>query len=100
MEVTLNDDYSLGVDWTKIVEQGLRGTQTAFGISNIITSPVGVGTALTPTLSLNTFDINDSGQNKVTSLISALEEQGEVQIVSQPHIRTLNNQSALIKVGY
>lgn len=99
LEVTLNDDFSLGVDWTKIVEAGLTGTQTAFGISNIITSPVGIGTALAPTLSLNTFDINSSGQNNVTSLINALEEQGEVQIVSQPHIRTLNNQSALIKVG-
>ena len=99
LEVTLNDDFSLGVDWTKIVEAGITGTQTAFGISNIISSPVGIGTALSPTLSLSTFDINDNGQNNVTSLITALEEQGEVQIVSQPHIRTLNNQSALIKVG-
>ncbi len=99
LEVTLNDDFSLGVDWTKIVDAGLRGTQTAFRISNIISSPVGVGAALSPTLSLSTFDVNNAGRNNVTSLINALEEQGEVQIVSQPHIRTLNNQSALIKVG-
>jgi len=99
LEVTLNDDYSLGVDWSKLVSEGLTGIQTGFGISNIITAPVGIGSALAPTLSLSTFDIDNNGQNRVTNIISALQEQGEVQIVSQPHIRTMNNQSALIKVG-
>ena len=32
-------------------------------------------------------------------LLDALHEQGQVKVVSQPKIRTLNNQSALIKVG-
>ena len=32
-------------------------------------------------------------------MIQALQAQGEVRAVSQPKIRTLNNQSAMIKVG-
>ena len=99
LEVTLNDDYSLGIDWTRLVSPGTTGTESDFNISNIISSPVGTGTALSPTLSLATFETGSGGENKLTAVLTALEEQGELQIVSQPHIRTMNNQSALIKVG-
>ena len=32
-------------------------------------------------------------------MVEALEQQGDVEIVSQPHVRTMNNQTSLIKVG-
>ena len=32
-------------------------------------------------------------------LVDALEKQGKVEVISKPRIRTLNNQTALIKVG-
>jgi type II secretory pathway component GspD/PulD (secretin) len=32
-------------------------------------------------------------------VVQALQEQGEVRVISKPRIRTLNNQTALIKVG-
>ena len=98
-EVTLNDDHALGVDWSRLVSPGETGGNVDLGITNIITSPVGTGTALPSTINLTATNVSGAGANNLTSVISALEEQGEVQIVSQPHIRTMNNQSALIKVG-
>lgn len=99
LEVTLNDDFSLGIDWSRLVSNGSAGSNVDFRINSIISSPVGNGRALPGVLSLTASDTGAAGENRLTALISALSEQGEVQIVSQPHIRTLNNQSALIKVG-
>lgn len=97
IEVTLSDDNSLGVDWTRIAHTG--GPESTLGsISNTITTPAGGISALTPTFDLSYTNLNFEGYD-VTAIIQALNEQGDVQIVSQPHIRTLNNQSALIKVG-
>lgn len=98
LEVTLNKDFSLGIDWNRIGNAAVDGFGSTLGVSNIISAPNGTGVALPPTISFSSNDTTSSGAN-ITSVISALEEQGEVQIISQPHIRTLNNQSALIKVG-
>lgn len=99
LEVTLNDEFNLGVDWSRLVSNGNTGNLIDFNLNSIISNPVGTGTALPPVASVTASQISSSGENDLTALINALEEQGEVQIVSQPHIRTLNNQSALIKVG-
>lgn len=97
VEVTLNDDFSLGVDWSRLVRNG-DGEFIEGNLSTLILSPAGGKTALSPALDLNFRDI-DGGLNKISAVVQALREQGDVNIVSQPHIRTLNNQSALIKVG-
>ncbi len=98
VEVTLNDDFSLGIDWTR-VEPLQPGRNRDFTIENIISQPFGGITALNPTLEFFGAETNSDGSNKFTVVLNALSEQGEVNIVSQPRIRTLNNQSALIKVG-
>ncbi len=98
LEVTLNKDFSLGVDWSRVGNSAVDGFGSNLNLNNIISAPTGPGIALQPTLNLSSNDTTSSGIS-VTSVISALEEQGEVQVISQPHIRTLNNQSALIKVG-
>ena len=97
VEVTLNEDNALGVDWTRLVADG-DGEFIQGSISNIISTPAGGISALPSTIDLSFSDIDD-GFNDITTVIQALSEQGDVRIVSQPHIRTLNNQSALIKVG-
>ena len=97
VEVELNNDFSLGIDWSLITRAGSDGLQGNLGISNIITQPLGGFGAILPSASLNLFE-NDNPINFDT-LITALKEQGEVNVVSQPKIRTLNNQSAMIKVG-
>lgn len=97
VEVSLTEDQSLGVDWSRLVAQG-DGEFIQGNLSTIILSPAGGKSALPPSADLSFSNI-DNGLNDITAVIQALEEQGDVNIVSQPHIRTLNNQSALIKVG-
>ena len=89
-EIALRDDYSLGVDWSRI---DLRTPKGSFKLANIITAPAGgfVARAATAAFSFNDGDFE--------GVIEALQEQGNVQVVSQPRILTLNNQPALIKVG-
>ncbi|MEO1575117.1 MAG: secretin N-terminal domain-containing protein [Pseudomonadota bacterium] len=97
VEVELNDDASLGVDWSRFVQNG-DGEFIQGNLSTLVLNPAGGLRALPPTATIGYSNIED-GLNQVSSVLTALREQGEVRIVSQPHIRTLNNQSALIKVG-
>ncbi|MYJ22879.1 MAG: hypothetical protein F4101_05770 [Nitrospira sp. SB0673_bin_12] len=89
-EIALRDDYSLGVDWSRI---DLSTPKGSFKLANVITAPAGgfVARAATAAFSFNDGDFE--------GVIQALQEQGDVQVVSQPRILTLNNQPALIKVG-
>ena len=89
-EIALRDDYSLGVDWSRI---DLRTPKGSFKLANVITAPAGGFLARAATAAFNFNDGDFEG------VIQALQEQGDVQVVSQPRILTLNNQPALIKVG-
>ena len=89
-EVTLQDNYSLGINWDRIDFFGNDGLAS---LSNIITSPVGGFVAKTATTGVNF----ESGS--FAGVLEALSEQGDLKVVSQPRIVTLNNQPALIKVA-
>jgi len=89
-EITLRDDYSLGLDWNRINFEGNDGN---INLSNIITAPIGGFVAKAATAAV-TF-----AQGSFDGVIQALQEQGDVKVLSQPRILTLNNQPALIKVG-
>jgi len=88
IEVTLSDDYQMGLNWERILGGG-RGTmdQTSFApVSDAITGQTGVFQ----------FAFN---YNHVTGLLHAMAAQGKVNIISKPRITTMNNQRAIIKVG-
>ena len=89
-EVNLSDDYSLGIDWTKINFDGSAGN---IAFSNIITAPFGGFAAKAATAAISFNDGSFDG------VLNALREQGELKVVSQPRVMTLNNQPALIKVA-
>jgi len=110
IEVTLNDKFQSGVNWTafnsrfaigqvtRTPEQGVgapvgtpafpAGFQGA-ATSNLLgaTSPAGAVFGLA--LATSNF----------AALITFLESQGNVQVLSSPRIATLNNQKAVLKVG-
>lgn len=89
-EVNLSDDYSLGIDWTKIEFDGADGN---LAFSNIITAPFGGLVAKTATTALS------FNSGSFSAVLKALREQGELEVISQPRVVTLNNQPALIKVA-
>ncbi|MBI3871418.1 MAG: secretin N-terminal domain-containing protein, partial [Verrucomicrobia bacterium] len=99
-EVVLNDEYHLGVDWQNVmgkvgdyyVNSG-GGATLIHSSRNIVDSPIGGNTPGAPALSLA------MGRKEARAVVDALKEMGTLRIVSQPRIRTLNNQAAMIKVG-
>jgi len=99
VEVSLNDDFSLGVDWTQIANSAQNNTSFDIGISNIIGSAAGGFTISPPSLNVGLKGVSDSGNTTYSAMLTALQEQGSVNVISKPHIRTLNNQAAMIKVG-
>jgi len=95
VEVELNDDFSLGINWNEIDFGSL-----ALSTSTIISNPAGGFAALPETLA-GTYVRSFSGGelDSVDAVLTALKEQGQVKVVSQPRIRTLNNQPAIVRVG-
>ncbi len=97
VEVTFTDQRTLGIDWA-ILARNLgeinRLLFTTNFASNAFTS--GDVTALTLTGSKPNSGSVDNGVNVV---IKALEEYGNVEVVSQPKIALLNNTAAIIQVG-
>lgn len=100
-EVSLSDDFSLGINWNKIYIDGnlgyirsanIVGNQFGTPTDTPLISPVGTSSK-NPTIAI-TYARGD-----FDAILNAMKEQGEIRIVSQPKILTLNNQTALIKVG-
>ena len=93
-EVTLQDSYSLGINWDRIDFFGTNGQATLSNIINgVTTAPFGGFVAKAATTGISFEDGSFAG------VLEALSEQGDLKVVSQPRIVTLNNQPALIKVA-
>ena len=98
VEVTLNNDESLGINWDIVFNPGSFGDSNIFDFDGVISQSSGGVSVLPPAINFTHNNTNSSGDS-FTGVVSALKQQGDVNIVSQPRIRTLNNQAALIKVG-
>ncbi len=99
VEVALDSTQALGVDWSRIAAAVTSGVEVGGNIAGRVGTPAGGITLLNDVLNLSVTDVADNGDVRFSALIAALEQQGEVEIVSQPRIRTLNNQTSMIKVG-
>jgi MSHA biogenesis protein MshL len=97
MEVTLNDEYQAGINWTAlgIKQNGLQAFASTTGGLADLTAPSNPAAAAAGGI----FTIKATAQTAFNSLISLLSTQGNVQVLSSPRIATLNNQKAIIKVG-
>ncbi len=96
LEVELNDEFSLGIDWDLIAEHILSLNTVELAADTIIGIPFGVADPKVKSIRLG---LNKIGTDKFSAVIDALREQGELNVISRPSIRVLNNQPALIKVG-
>jgi general secretion pathway protein D len=95
-EVTLNNTYQAGVDWSRLTfgGGGLRFQQ-------VLTGVVGGG-ATPPTGLLIGYSNNNSATGAPTGNVQAtvklLEQFGKTRVLSSPKLMALNNQTALLKV--
>ena len=99
IEVALNDTSARGINWSRVASALDSGTNVDFSLGGPVTAPAGGIAPLSSVLQLNAFNLKNDGNIRLAAVLDALEEQGDVEIVSQPHVRTLNNQTSLIKVG-
>ena len=96
VEVTLNDNYQSGVDWSAL---GLNGL--GYSIRQSFTGPDLPGTPLR--LSTSAFSIGYSNPNaaaggSISSSIRLLDSFGKTRVLSSPKLMVLNNQTAMLKV--
>ena len=88
VEVTLNDDFQAGVDWSLIeTGDGLSLEQSLLG-----------GTLGAPRFLSATF-VDSNSDRAITAAIKALDSFGDVSVMSSPKIMALNNQTSVLKVA-
>lgn len=93
LEVTFTDDRLFSIDWTKVVKQVGNTTLTAAALL----TPGALPTAVFPGLGSGIPSLGITNTT-IDVLIKAVEDQGLVRVTSQPRVRSLNHQPAVIKV--
>ncbi|MDO9270509.1 MAG: secretin N-terminal domain-containing protein [Methylobacter sp.] len=88
LEVTLDDNHQDGVNWESIVREGINKAPLLTGIGGIM-DPATFSSVFT--LGAHSGDFR--------AFVELMETQGKTNVLSSPRISTLNNQSAIIKVG-
>jgi len=89
VEVILTGDYRFGIDWGAIAKAGALKGASIFSPDKIF------GQALAPDV-VGGFQIGVTSTDFAT-LLSVLDKQGEVNVLSSPRLATLNNQTAVIR---
>ncbi|MBK7899284.1 MAG: pilus (MSHA type) biogenesis protein MshL [Azonexus sp.] len=120
IEVALNDSFQTGVNWAKfggndrrfsagVLAPGttLSGNSAALAGTAATSGTAGTGLTITPgtagaiaatALGQGFFGLAFQSRD-FAALVSFLETQGDLQVLSNPRIATLNNQKAVLKVG-
>lgn len=116
IEVQLNDGFQSGVNWAAfknapnsatsvgqigsggLLAPSVAGVPSAIGGGGSLTSVPGAGLVNAATAGGTLFGLAFQTSN-FAALLSFLESQGNVHVLSSPRIATLNNQKAVLKVG-
>jgi general secretion pathway protein D len=84
VEVTTSDIHSRGIDWSQIFQATSGSVQGNVNMSNSATTT-------------SSFALNYGAS--IDTIMEYLDTYGDVEVVSNPKILTLNNQPAIINVG-
>lgn len=115
LEVSLSESFQTGVNWTKFSGNDQRWAVGVAGSSTSLnggTAAISAGTpgggaiaalpgkagAIASTATKGFFGLAFQSKD-FSSILSFLETQGDLQVLSSPRIATLNNQKAVLKVG-
>lgn len=88
VEVSLKDQYKMGIDWQRVVASGGAG----WFFSTNASASSNLANTLTPFFSGGFQD------QKYTTTLSLLESFGNLRVLSSPKLMAINNQTALLKV--
>ena len=93
VEVTLNDNYQAGVDWSALGLQGLGYSfrQNLIGQSITQTTPA-------PFFSIQYNNPNAAAGGSISSTVRLLDSFGKTRVLSSPKLMVINNQTAVLKV--
>jgi MSHA biogenesis protein MshL len=117
MEVILSDEHKEGINW-KVIEGLPRSINFSWGLTDkqgTTGFPGGATTSTSGTTTTSTISTPDVFKIKpfggtlaigalgsevaLSDIMQAIAEQGDVKILSNPTLSTLNNQKAIIRVG-
>jgi len=90
VEVTLSDRYQAGIDWQFVSSE-------VGGLDLLQSSTLG-GALVNPPNAVAQLVDSDLDGGTLTATVRALEQFGDVQVMSSPKIIALNNQLAMLKV--
>ncbi len=90
LEVRLSDQYQYGIDWSSMANISHNGQLT-------FTQTLSQGLSRGGTAVLSGLD---TGDFNLDVFIDFLQTQGDVSVLSSPHISVLNGQSAILTVGH
>lgn len=87
LEVDLDDSHQDGVNWESIVKEGINKAPLLTGVG-----------AMNPATFTSIFTLG-ANSGDFRAFVELMESQGKTNVLSSPRISTLNNQTAIIKVG-
>lgn len=101
LEITLNDQYSMGINWDGIFNQMQNSLHkiATVGVSLKYSSQGDVIPTTTSTASGGVLQVGQLDTEGYQVLIQALREYGQTNLLSSPRIVALNNEEAKILVG-
>ena len=90
VEITLNDDYAMGVNWSKVYGLAMD--------SMVLTGtfPFSAPSSTASTMKLN---VGTLANDKYTFALTLIKSFGKTKVVSSPHIVVCNNEEAKFMVG-
>jgi len=86
MEVSLSQDNSYGIDWSNM---DISFIDSGNNFADIFNLSINGGSSVVK-----------AGQSGFSAILDYLQTQGDVSVVSNPHLSVMNGQSAVLTVGY
>lgn len=90
IEIELNKGHNLGIDWFQITNYLMGNNRISFSTLDL---------SVTTRTDQPAFSLTISGQPNINLILNLLKEFGELKVISNPKIRVLHSQPALISVG-
>lgn len=97
LELDLNKEHSFGIDFNQLLAS-IKKTEFLFGGAAGTAAIVGANTATGVNNALTSITVRDSSGDRGSAILNALSQQGDLRIVTEPTVVTMNNQVAEIRI--